>query len=148
MMDHEETPCIMSFRLWKTGFDCPAIKLDCTVFVIAAFERSGHVVIGLRETRFEGDGSAEFDSGMVSVAASEVSQTERIVDSGRLGQVFERPAKLTNGLRPVAPPECLKTLLIMGLARSNVTRSFGAPAYKPGEENRQGHPSNQDGRSS
>ena len=148
MMGQEEAPCIMSFRLRKVETDRPLIKLDCTVFITAALERSGHVVMGFREIRFEGDGSAEFDNGMVNVPAFEVCQSERIVDGGRLGQVFERPAKLTNSRGPVALPECLKTLLVMGLPRSYAMRSFGAPARNPGEEKRQGYPHNQNGHSS
>ena len=148
MMGQEEAPCIMSFRLRETETNRPLIKLDCAALVTAALERSGHVVIGLREIRFEGDGSAEFDNGMVSVPAFEVCQSERIVDGGRLGQVFERPAKLTNSRGPVALPECLKTLLVMGLASSNAMRSFGAPARNPGDEKRQAHPHNQKARSS
>ncbi len=148
MMGQEEAPCVMSFRLRETETNRPLIKLGSTVFITAAFERSGHAVIGFREIRLEGDGSAEFDNGMVNVPAFEVCQSERIVDGGRLGQVFQRPAKLTNSRGPVALPECLKTLLVMGLARSNAMRSFGAPACDPGEENRQGHPHNQNGHSS
>jgi len=148
MMGQEETPCIMSFRLRETGMHRPLIKLDSAALIIAALERSGHVVIGLREIRLDGDGFAEFDGGMVSVPALQVSQTERTVDVGRLGQIFERPAELTNSRRPVALPECHKTLLVMGLPRSNAMLSFGGPARNPGHENRQERSHSRNGRSS
>jgi hypothetical protein len=85
MVHQQETPRIMSFRLRETWTHRPLIKLDRAALIIAALERLGHVVIGFREIRLEGNGFAEFDDGMVSVSAVQIGQSQRIVDGGRLG---------------------------------------------------------------